>query len=92
MFVEIITDVGGTAPLRIPCSQIVVRRNDGTPISLAAVFGPDGAIAVSIAGNDDFNRLLAALGVHTTVIADYLELPKPPPGARLVAGPGISGE
>ena len=87
MIVEVITDIGGTAPLRLACSQVVIRREDGTPVVLAAKFGPDRAIAASIAGDEDFNRLLQALGINTTVIADRLELPKPPPGARLVAGP-----
>lgn len=87
--------IGKEAPIVLHCSQLIVRQDNGTPIGVFAHYGPEGAYAVSIAavckhcgkGIDDFNRMLRALGVHTTVIVDKLEVSKPPPGARLIAGP-----
>jgi hypothetical protein len=89
MIVEIIpaSGVGGGAPVVLRANQVVIRRDDGTPISLAAVYGSEGSEAVSCVGCKDFLTLLRNLGIHTTVIVDRLKLPKPPPGAVLVAGP-----
>lgn len=89
MIVEILpaAGLGRGEVLRIPASQMIVRNDDGTPISLAAVYGPDNSIAVSKVGDDDFQTMLRNLGVMMTVNVQRLELPKPPPGARLVAGP-----
>ncbi len=92
MIVEIIPDIGTGPPVRLPCSQVVIRREDGTPVVVAAKFGPERAIAASIAGDADFNRMLHALGINMTVITDRLELPKPPPGAKLIAGPDVNHE
>jgi hypothetical protein len=97
MIVEIIPaeGVGKARPIIVTCNQIVIRQDNGTPIGVFAHYGPDGAYAASIAAHcrkcgaapDDFNRMLQALGVHSTVIVDRLQLPKPAPGARLIAGP-----
>jgi hypothetical protein len=89
MIVELILadGVGRSAPLRLEANQLIVRNEQGTPICVAAVFGIDRAIAVSKAGDHDFTQMLRQLGVHDTVIVDKLVLPKPPPGATLIAGP-----
>ncbi len=97
MIVEVILSdgVGRSKPLVLHCNQVVIRQDNGTPIGVFAHFGPDGSYAASIAascascgqGVEDFNRMLRNLGVHGTVIVDKLVLPKPPPGARLVASP-----
>ena len=97
MIIEVVLSdgIGKSAPLVLHCNQLVVRQDNGTPIGVFAHFGPDGAYAASIAahckhcgkGIEDFNRMLRALGVNMTVVVDTLQLPKPPPGAKLVAGP-----
>lgn len=91
MIVEIILSdgVGRSAPLVVHASQVLVRQDNGTPIMIAARYGPDGAEAVGSLGHDaeEFNRFLRACGVNMTCVVQRLKLPKPPPGARLVAGP-----
>jgi hypothetical protein len=75
--VELIPEPGvsGAVPLTLPVRQLVVRLPDGTPIALAAQFGPDGAYAVSKVGDDDFTRLLDMLGIaQTTIRVDWLRL------------------
>ncbi len=74
-------------PIRLPASQVLIRQDNGPVICVAAECGDDRSQAVAKVGDPDFRRLLAALGVHETVICDRLELPQPPPGARLVSGP-----
>ena len=97
MIVEVLLSngIGHAAPLVLNASQIVVRQDNGTPMGVFAHYGPDGAYAASISANcahcgkgiEDFNRMLRALGVHTTVVVDKLVMSKPAPGAKLVAGP-----
>jgi len=80
--------VGRGKPIVLPVRQVVVRLSNGTPVVVASEFGPDGAYAVSRVGDDDFNRLLRALGLDIThVQVDTVQMPSPPPGARLIAGP-----
>jgi hypothetical protein len=89
VILEIIPEggIGRGPPLVIAATQIVIRADDGTPICVAAHFGPERAYAVEKAGDPDFQRALRAMGIRETVICDRVELPKPPPGARLVADP-----
>lgn len=90
MIVELIVKgVGSSEPLVLDVQQVLLRQQNGTPFMVAAVHGPNNAIAASMTGRDDFNQTLANLGIHETVIVDRLILPPPPPGARLVAGPSI---
>lgn len=86
MRITLIPRIGG-APLVLDVNQFIVENEQGTPISVGAVYGPDGAAAVSCIGLDDFQRMLRVLGVHTTVVVDKLVMPKPQPGAKLLAGP-----
>lgn len=90
MILEIIPEGGITRvePIRIAASQVLITREDGTVIALAAVYGADGSILVSRADDDDFNTNLRQLGVGRTTICDRLEIPRLP-GARLIAGPSI---
>jgi hypothetical protein len=90
VIVEIINGIGRGQPVILRADQFVVRNDDGTPIAVGARFGFDGAIALSKVGDEDFQRTLAALGIHEFVRVDQLILPKPPPGAKLVAGPGMN--
>jgi len=77
----------GAPPVVLEASQFVAEDDLGTPIAVGAAYGPDGAYAVSCVGCPDFRRVLRALGVDRTVVVDRLVLPRPQPGARLLAGP-----
>lgn len=91
MIVEIIPDggIGRCAPLKIPAAQVVVRQDNGTPIFVAAKWGPDRADAYSTVGMKDFAQICRAIGLDITEVdVQTLRLPGgPPAGARLVAGP-----
>lgn len=86
MRIKLIPRIGGS-PIVLDVSQFIVVNDQGTPISVGAVYGPDGADAVSCIGCDDFQRILRVLGVNTTVVVDKLVMPKPQAGAKLIAGP-----
>lgn len=88
MIVDLLVSLGGGAPrpLRLVCRQVLVRNGKGTPILVAAEHGPDGTQKVAHVRDKDFHRILRELGVHETVVCDRVELPQPPPGARLVSG------
>lgn len=89
MIVEIIPagGIGRSRPLILAACQVLIRQNNGTPIAVAAEYGADGSQALAKVGDEDFNLVLRNLGVFETVICDRIELPPPPPGARLVADP-----
>lgn len=86
MIVDILDGIG-RSPLRLPASLVIVRLDDGTPIMVSGAFGPEGAVRSSHALEKDFNQTLRALGVTQEVICDRIELPPPPPGARLILAP-----
>jgi hypothetical protein len=94
MIVELIPagGVGRSRPLVLYVNQVVIRQDNGTPISVAAEFGGERTQAVAQAGDPDFERVLRALGVRETVVVDRIVLPPLPPGARLVAGPTTPGD
>lgn len=91
MIIELIPSggLGGTAPLRLNVSQIVLRLDDGTPMAAAAHYGPDGAVLVeSAAFNPEaFQRMLKILGINQTVLVSTIKTAPPVAGARLIAGP-----
>lgn len=86
MIVELIARVGDP-PIRLDVAEFIVRQPNGTPIAVGADYGPEGSQAVSCVGMKDFNRMLKLLGVNETVVVSTLQMPKPQPGARLIAGP-----
>lgn len=88
MIVEIMDRVGGQ-PIRLVASQVVVRNDDGTPLCVAGEYGPAGAVRASHAGDADFNRTLRAFGyAGREVRVEPINVPGPPRGATLLAGPG----
>lgn len=90
MIVELLIPGDGGTPqfVRVNASQVIVRNNVGTPImAVAAEYGPERSQLVAHVGDDDFNDSLRKLGVHETTQLSIIEMPKPAPGARLVAGP-----
>jgi hypothetical protein len=92
MIVELIQrgGLGRSKPIVLDVTQIVVRQNNGTPIYVCAHYGPDDACAHSVAGMEDFNRYLRVLGIDMTVVVSTIQIPGPPPGAKLLTGPKTS--
>lgn len=88
MYIEVVERVGGQV-VRLPASQVVVYMDNGTPVSLAAVAGPPGMVHVSHAKDPGFNRDLNLFGVPHTVIYNEIEDQEPPPGSKLLLGPGV---
>lgn len=86
MYVEIVNRFG-EAPLRVPASQVVIKLDDGTPISVAALYGSEGSYCISHCKDKDFNRILKTLHIDQTVICDDVSSSAPPEGARLILGP-----
>tara|TARA_R110000824_G_C14729975_1_gene626171 strand:+ start:109 stop:339 length:231 start_codon:yes stop_codon:yes gene_type:complete len=73
--VEILEKVG-VPPLTVEASQVVIRLPNGTPVSVAALFGGTEALMVSHADDPDFNENLQKLGINQTVITDKFEIRK----------------
>jgi len=71
--VEVLTTVG-KPPLRLPASQVVVRMPDGTPISVAALFGGVTSVLVSHCEDSSFNDNLRKLGINETVISTKVQV------------------
>lgn len=67
-FVEIMEAVG-KPPLRLEASQVVIRMADGTPVSVAALFGNAQSVMVSHCEDPNFNQNLKKLGIQETVIS-----------------------
>lgn len=91
MIVELVLGDGTLRPLVIPgVASVVVRQNNTTPIMVAAEVGEGRSQEVAHVKDKNFNHTLRQLGINQTVICDTLVLSKPPPDARLVAGPGVT--
>ncbi len=73
--VEVLERVG-VPPLTVDASQVVIRLPDGTPVSVAALFGSEEALLVSHADDSDFNENLNKLGINETVITEKFEIRK----------------
>lgn len=85
MYIEAYDGVGG-APLRAPVTQIVVFSDAGTPLLVAGEYGTERSQAIARVGDEDFERLLQALGFGRHRIQfDELHLPRPA-GQRLYLG------
>jgi hypothetical protein len=69
LIVEIISEIG-VAPLRIPASQIIIRHPNGTPVSVAAMYGSDRSLLVSHCADKSFQDALNKLAVGETVILE----------------------
>ena len=80
---------GRLSRIVIPATQILIRQLNGTPIAIAADYGPEGATAVASAAfdNNEFHRTMRNLGIDATVLVSTIKMPPPPPGARLLADP-----
>jgi hypothetical protein len=89
MYIEIIPDggIGRGAPFVLHVNQVTVRQDNGTIVAVAAVYGAADTLLVTHAGDKDFNDNLRKLNIAGMTIVDRLELPSPPPGAKIIAGP-----
>lgn len=74
MFIVEVIESIGKPPLRIPASQVVVRMLDGTPISVAAIFGGITSVMVSHCEDVNFNDNLRKLGINETVISTKIQV------------------
>ena len=71
--VEVIQAIG-KPPLMLEASQVVVRMPDGTPVSLAALYGGPDSVLVSHCDDANFNENLRKLGMSDTVVTDKLKV------------------
>jgi hypothetical protein len=74
MFIVEIVEAIGKPPLRVEASQVVVRMPDGTPVSLAALYGSSESVLVSHCEDETFNDNLRKLGLNDTVISETLKV------------------
>ena len=74
MFIVEVIESIGKPPLRIPASQVVVRMQDGTPVSVAALFGSSTSVMVSHCEDASFNDNLRKLGINETVISTKVQV------------------
>lgn len=79
--------LGTARPVLLDAAQVLLLHDDGTYFAAAALYGPDGAVRFAHAREHDFNAFLSELGVNKFTICSDIQLPGPPAGARLVAGP-----
>lgn len=61
--VEVITAIGASPVIHRNVSQVIVRLPDGTPVSVASVFGPSNAMLVSHCEDPNFATDLQKVGV-----------------------------
>lgn len=74
MFIVEVVESIGKPPHRIPASQVVVRMLDGTPVSVAALFGGSTSVMVSHCEDANFNDNLRKLGINETVISTKIQV------------------
>ena len=74
MFIVEVLESIGKPPLRIPASQVVVRMQDNTPVSVAALFGSSTSVMVSHCEDANFNDNLRKLGINETVISTKVQV------------------
>lgn len=71
--VEILEQIG-KKPLVLPASQVVVRMPDGTPISVAALYGSSSSVMVSHCTDKDFQETLGKLGINQKVTVTQIKV------------------
>lgn len=71
--VEILERIG-QKPIVVPASQVVVRMPDGTPISVAALYGSSSSVMVSHCTDKDFQETLGKLGIKEKVMVTQIKV------------------
>lgn len=74
MFLVDIVETIGKPPIQMAASQVVIRMADGTPVSLAALFGNAHSVMVSHCEDSNFNQNLQKLGIQETVISTPMKV------------------
>ena len=74
MFLVDIVETIGKPPIQMAASQVVIRMADGTPVSLAALFGNAHSVMVSHWEDPNFNQNLQKLGIQETVISTPMKV------------------
>lgn len=72
-YVEVINGIG-KAPVRLEASQVVIRMPNGTPVSIAALYGGPSSVLVSHCQDPSFNDNLRKLGINDTVVVDTMRV------------------
>ena len=67
--VEVLESIG-KQPIVLNASQVVVRLSNGTPVSVAALYGGDDSVLVSHCDDKNFNENLDKIGISSTVIVE----------------------
>lgn len=89
MIIKVLSRLGGP-PIEMDAAQIIVALDNGTPCMAACEYGPNGMVKIAHVNDADFNQVLRACGYgHVEIIAEHLSTRPPPPGAKLIAGPGF---
>jgi hypothetical protein len=71
--VEVLQSIG-KPPIRLEASQVVIRLPDGTPISLAALYGSRESVLVSHCEDASFSDNLRKLGLNDIVVSEQLKV------------------
>lgn len=71
--IEILERVG-QKPIVLTASQVIVRMPDGTPISVAALYGSNSSVMVSHCTDKDFQETLGKLGINEKVTVTQIRL------------------
>lgn len=74
MFIVEIIECIGRPPLRIEAAQVVIRMPNGTPVSVAALYGSTESVLVSHCEDTNFSKNLSKLGINETVISVPLKV------------------
>ena len=72
-YVEIINGIG-KSPIRVEASQVVIRMPNGTPVSVAALYGGPDSVLVSHCEDPNFNANLKKLGINETVVVSNVRI------------------
>ena len=70
MFKVEIIEALNKPPKVIDASQVVVRMANGTPVSIAALFGGANSVLVSHCKDPNFNSDLQKVGIKETVVVE----------------------
>ena len=71
--VEVVQGIG-KPPIVLEASQVLIRMPDGTPVSLAALYGSSSSVLVSHCEDTNFNNNLRKLGLRDTVVTEKLKV------------------
>ncbi len=73
MFQVEIIEAFNKPPKLLNASQVVIRMPNGTPVSIAALFGGPNSVLVSHCKDPNFQADLQKVGIKETVIVENLK-------------------